>query len=158
MNILAIILGIIILLYCINGCRKGLIDGINHIIAFALGILVISILIKGIGNFIQKSYLNVLIALILLVVIRIINRILKLIVDSLELASKLPIVNAANHVFGIAIGFIRALCFCWIIFILIGYVGVPFVNEWIQAQVSQNIFVSVIYKTNIFVRLLLMIQ
>ena len=158
MNLLTIIIGIIIILYLINGARTGLVDEVVHIISTILGLLVIFILAKGIGNFVQKSYENVLIALILLVVIRIINRIIKLITDSLELASKLPVINWMNHLLGAILGIFRACCLIWILFIVFGVINFMNINEWIQTQVAQNIILSTIYKTNIFVPLLKMLQ
>ena len=157
-NILAWIVGIIVILYCIEGVRKGLVDGIVHVVSNILGIFVIVVIAKGVGNFLQGSYVNVLIALILLVAIRIINKVLKLILDSLKLASKLPIVSWANHVVGILLGFVRAIMFVWIVFILFGYFHIPYVSDWIIDQVSQSVILTLIYKTNLFVPLLLSLQ
>ena len=156
--VLTIIAIAIILLFAINGAKKGLIDGIVHLISYIVAIAVIFIIAKGIGNFLQKSYINVIVALILLVSIRIIDRVLKLITDSLELAAKLPVLNFTNHVLGFAFGTIRGLLFTWILFLLVGYFNIENVNNWISAQVGQNILISTIYKTNMIVPLLLMIQ
>ena len=158
MNILAGIVAIVFILYCVEGIRKGLVDGLVHIVSNILGLIVIVVIAKGVGNFLQGSYLNVIIALILLFAISIINKVLKLILDSLKIASKLPVVSWVNHLVGIVLGFVRALMFVWFVFILFGYIQVPVISDWIMTQVSQSEFLTVIYKTNLFVPFLLSLQ
>lgn len=158
MNILTGIVGLILVLFCIDGVKKGLVDGLVHLASYILGVIVIVVLVKGVGNFLQGSYLNVLIALILLVAVRLINRVIKLILDSLKIASKLPIVSWANHLLGIILGMIRGILIIWFLFILIGYFDFFHVNTWIMDQVSQSVFLTSIYKTNLFVPLLLSLQ
>lgn len=157
MNILSIIVAAILIFFAVKGIKKGFIEGLGTIISYILAILVIYIIAKAIGNFAQKSYLNVLIALILLMAVRIFNRIIKLILDSLKIASKLPIVNWLNHLLGVLLGLFRGCLFIWILFIIIGYFKFAGMNDWLLNQVSQNVFITTIYKTNIFVQLLKLI-
>ena len=158
MNLLTIIAAVILIWFAILGIKKGFVEGLGTILSYIIAIMVIYIVVKGIGNFAQKSYLNVLIALILLVAIRIINRVIKLIIDSLKLAVKLPIVSWLNHLLGIILGLFRGCLLIWLLFIIIGYFNIIGINAWIVDQVTQNVFLTTIYKTNLFVTLLKLIQ
>ena len=155
MNILTGIVLLILLLYCIIGIKQGLIDGIRHIISYVLGIIVLFVIAKGIGNFAQKSYINVLLALILLAAIRVIDHLLKLLIDSVALVSKLPILNSVNHLTGIAVGLFRGLCLIWILFLAVGYFDLEIASEWINAQVESSVFLQIVYYSNLIAKILL---
>lgn len=81
-NIVWIIAVLLLAAGAVKGFRKGLVEGVVRITSYVIGIIVLIVLVKGIGSFIQGSILNVLMALILLVVIRLLHRIIKLLLDS----------------------------------------------------------------------------
>ena len=92
-NIVWIIAVLLLATGAVKGFRKGLVEGVVRITSYVIGIIVLIVLVKGIGSFIQGSILNVLMALILLVVIRLLHRIIKLLLDSCRLVSRLPVVK-----------------------------------------------------------------
>lgn len=153
-NIVFIISILICVSYSIEGFKKGLVRGMTKIISYILGIMVLGIMLKGIGNIVQKSWVNVLMALILLALVRIIHRILKLILDSCKLVSKLPVIKWFDKTAGIVLGFAQATCLIWLLFIIFGYFDFMNINQWILHQVEQSTFLKIIYHNNLIIRIL----
>ena len=70
-NILWIVVVVSMLIGAIKGFKRGLVESVMRLLTSLLGIVVLVVLAKGIGNFLQKSYVNVLMALILLMILNI---------------------------------------------------------------------------------------
>lgn len=153
-NILFIIVIAALAIGAIWGAHRGLLESVIRIISCILGILVLVIIAKGIGSFIQGSFLSVVMAVILLTVIRIIHKVIKLILESLKLVRALPAGKLVDRLAGMALGLIEALIVIWVLFILIGSFNLHNLNAWINEQVSQSRFLSLIYDTNYIVMLL----
>ena len=120
-NIVWIIAVLLLAAGAVKGFRKGLVEGVVRITSYMIGIIVLIVLVKGIGSFIQGSILNVLMALILLVVIRLLHRIIKLLLDSCRLVSRLPVVKWLDRLGGTLLGIAQMVCLIWALFILFGY-------------------------------------
>lgn len=153
-NIVFIIALMILVAYSIDGFRKGLVKGIMCVVSYVLGIVVLGILIKGAGNVMQKSWMNVLMALILLALIRVIYRVLKLILDSCRLVSKLPVIKWVDKTAGIFLGMAQGVCLIWILFILFGCFDFMNLNTWIMSQVAESSLLKLLYHSNYIVHLL----
>lgn len=157
MNILTGAVIIILIWYGINGFQKGLVEGIRHLVSWGIGFAVLYVMLKGVGNFIEGSFVNVLIALMLLLIIHIIDRVLKLIMDSIKLVSRLPVIHGTDKLAGVVLGVVRGLCVIWILFIIVGFLESSELTVWIQQQVSGNDFLKLVYHSNVIVRALLYI-
>ena len=153
-NILFIIVVIALAAGAINGFRNGILESLVRIISCILGILVLIILAKGIGGFIQGSFLSIVMAIILLVAIRIIHKVIKLILDSLKLVRALPAGKFVDKLAGALLGALEVLLVIWIAFIIVGSFDIYGINTWVKGQVSQSRFLSLIYNTNYIVILL----
>ncbi|MCM1182215.1 MAG: CvpA family protein [Roseburia sp.] len=153
-NLLFIVVIIILGTGTILGCRRGFLESVVRIVSCILGILVVVIIAKGVGNFIQGSFLSVLMALILLVAIRIIHKVIKLLVDSLKLVRALPAGRLVDKLIGAAIGFAEAVVVLWLLFLLIGSFDLLHLSAWINEQVAENRFLRLLYYSNYIVALL----
>lgn len=72
-----------------------------------------------------------------------------LIIKGLDLASKLPVINAANKVGGIALGAVEGLLIVWIAIGIISLTGMtPFGTKLVE-QIQANKFLNVLYEHNI---------
>lgn len=152
-NILLIIVIILLICFGIAGFKEGLVSGITSIVSYTIGIIVLSIMIKAIGNIAQKSWLNVIVALILLMIIRIIHKVLKLVLDSAKLVSKLPIINWVDKFAGTFIGIIRGLLVIWMLLLLLRFTDMSNINEFVVQQVNDNSLLQIIYHSNIIVKI-----
>lgn len=156
-NIIWIIVVIALAMGGMAGFKRGLVEGVIRITSDILGIAVLVILVKGIGCFIQGNILSVLMALILLAIIRILHRLVKLLLDSCRLVSRLPVVKWVDRLAGTLLGIARVVCVIWIIFILVGYFDPGHFNDWLLTQVRESTLLSMIYHTNYFIKLIQML-
>ncbi len=153
-NIIWISVLVAMLIGGIIGFKRGLIEGIMRLVTTLVGIIVLAILAKGIGNFLQGSYINVLMALILLAVLRIFHRIGKLILDSCKLVSKLPVIHSLDKMAGMILGFVEVMVFIWLVFLFVGVMNPFGIQEWFMEQVNQSVFLSLLYETNALILIL----
>lgn len=147
-NILWMIVVVSIVIGTIAGFKRGFVESTMRLVTSLLGIVVLVVLAKGVGNFLKGSYLNVLMALILLAVLRIFHRVGKLILDSCKLVSKLPMVHSLDKIAGMVLGLAEAVVFIWLAFILIGVMNPFGIQEMVMAQVYESSLLTLLYRTN----------
>lgn len=153
-DIVWIIVVLFLLVSAITGFKKGLVESTMRLVTSVLGIVVLVVLAKGVGSFIQGSYINVLMALILLMVIHILHQLGKLILDSCKLVSKLPVIHSLDKIAGIFLGMAEAVLFIWIVFLFIGVTNPFGIQEWLMGQVYESTLLTILYKTNYLIVLL----
>lgn len=153
-NILWIVVVVSMLIGAIKGFKRGLVESVMRLLTSLLGIVVLVVLAKGIGNFLQKSYVNVLMALILLMILNIFHKIGKLILDSCKLVSRLPVIHSLDKIAGILIGLAEVVVFIWLVFIFVGVMNPLGIQDWIMEQVNESTFLTILYRSNGLVMLL----
>ena len=153
-NILFIIVLILLICFGVAGFKEGLVDGLTNIVSYIIGIMVLIIMVKAVGNIAQKSWINVVVALILLTVIRIIHKVLKLVLDSAKLVSNLPVIKWVDKFTGTFIGILRGLLIIWLLLLLFRFSDIFNINDFIMKQVNENTLLKIIYHSNILVKLL----
>lgn len=153
-NILFMIVILILAVGAVWGWKRGLLEGIIRIISCILGILVLVIAAKGIGSFMQGSYVNVLLAFILLLAISIIYKVVKFLIDTFKLVRAIPIGKLADKLAGMALGLVEAVFVIWLVFLIIGSFDIMGLKIWMMAQVDKSRFLTTIYYSNYLVELL----
>ena len=154
MNVLFVIVVLILAAGAVWGWKRGLLESVIRIISCVLGILVIVVVAKGVGNFIQKSYVQVIMALILLLLIRFIHKIVKFLTDTFKLVRAIPVGKLADKFAGTVLGLAEAVFAIWLAFLLIGVFDVMGINAWMMKQVQQSRFLTMIYYSNYLIELL----
>lgn len=144
-NLLLVIVALILILGAMWGWKRGLLESVIRIISCILGILVIVVVAKGIGNFIQKSYVQVIMALILLILIRYIHKIVKFLTDTFKLVRAIPVGKLVDKLAGAVLGLAEAVIVIWLAFLLIGVFDVMGINTWVMEQVEQSRFLTILY-------------
>lgn len=153
-NIILVMVIVFLLIGGFTGFKRGLVEGIMRLVTTLLGIVVLIILAKGIGNFLQGSYVNVVMALILLAVLRIFHKIGKLILDSCKLVTKLPVISSLDKVAGMLLGLVEMIVFIWMAFLFVGIVNPFGIQEAFMEQINQSAFLTLLYKVNGLILLL----
>lgn len=153
-NILFIIVVLTLVTGAVLGWKRGLLESIIRIISCILGILVIIVIAKGIGSFIQKSYVQVIMALVLLVLIQVIHRIMKFLTDTFKLVRAIPVGKLADKLAGTVLGGAEAIFIIWLVFLLIGVFDETGFNTWIIEQVGRSRFLTMIYYSNYLIEVL----
>ena len=126
-NILFVIVVLILAAGAAWGWKRGLLESVVRIVSCILGILVVIVIAKGIGSFSQKRYVQVIMALLLLVLI--------------QLA-------------GALLGLAESVLVIWSLLLLIGVTDLLGLNDWIKEQVGQSRFLMLIYYNNYMIELL----
>lgn len=153
-NILFIIVVLILATGAVWGWKRGLLESIIRIISCILGILVLIVMAKGVGSFIQKSYVQVIMALVLLLAIRIIHKIMKFLTDTFKLVRAIPAGKFVDKLAGAILGLVEAVFVIWLGFLLIGVFDLLGLNTWVMAQVGQSRFLTTMYYSNYLIELL----
>lgn len=153
-NILFIIVASILVIGAVWGWKRGLLESVIRIISCILGILVLVIAAKGVGNFIQKSYVKVIMAVILLLAIRMIHRAVKFLTDTFKLVRAVPIGKLADKLAGTILGLAEAVIIIWLMFLVVGVFDIMGLKEWMMTQVNQSSFLTMLYYSNYLIELL----
>lgn len=151
MNILTAIILVFFLLMVIQGYQKGFADNIIGFTSGMIGIIVLFVLAKGLGNFLQGNMLNVIVALIILFGIRLIYKIVRLILDSCKLVSEVPVIKQIDKVAGMILGLFQGVFSVWVFFAVGGYFHFWFFEKWISMQIDDSKILSILYHTNYLV-------
>ena len=147
-NILWIIVVVSMLMGAITGFKRGLVESTMRLVTSLLGIIVLVVLAKGVANFLHGSYVNVLMALILLVLLNILHKVGKLILDSCKLVSKLPVIHSLDKIAGILLGLGEVIVFVWMVFIFVDIMNPFGIQEWMMNQIGKSTLLTILYKTN----------
>lgn len=153
-NILFIIVAASLAVGAVWGWKRGLLEGLIRIISCILGIIVLVVVAKGIGSFIQGSIMSVIIAFLLLVAIRLIHKLIKFLFDTFKLVRAIPIGKLADKLAGAALGTVEAVFVIWLAYLLIGSFDLFGLHEWVLEQTAQSKFLTIIYSSNYLVALL----
>ncbi|MCI8314661.1 MAG: CvpA family protein [Lachnospiraceae bacterium] len=153
-NILFVIVVIVFGAGTIWGWKRGLLESVIRIVSCILGILVLVVMAKGIGSFLQKSYVKVIMALFLLLAIRMIYRLMRFLTDTFRLVRAIPVGKLADKLAGAVLGLIEAIFAVWLCFLLIGVFDVMNLNAWVLQQVERSRFLTMLYYSNYLIELL----
>ena len=157
MNILWCIIVLILIAGCLQGFKRGLVEGVIRIISWIFGILVLLVLAKGIASFIKGSLFNVTIAIVLLAVIRMIYKLIKLLIDSCKIVKQIPVIHWIDKIAGIIIGLAESVFYIWIVFLIIGYFDFLNLGGWMLQQIQKSALLTFLYQTNYLVQFMRMI-
>lgn len=136
------------------GWKRGLLESVIRIISCILGILVVVVVAKGIGSFMQKRYMQVIMALALLVLIQVIHKVVRFLTETFKLVRALPVGKLADKLAGAVLGFAESVFVIWLAFLLVGVFDVMDLNKWVTEQVEQSRFLTLIYYSNYLIELL----
>ena len=153
-NILFIIVVLTLSAGTVWGWKRGLLESVIRIISCILGILVLIVVAKGIGSFMQKSYVQVVMAFALLAAIRLIHKIMRFLTDSFKLVRAIPIGKLADKFAGAALGLAESVLIVWLGFLLLGVFDTLGLNAWVLEQVEQSRFLTIMYHSNYLIALL----
>lgn len=136
------------------GWKRGLLESVIRIISCILGILVVVVVAKGIGSFMQKRYMQVIMALALLVLIQVIHKVVRFLTETFKLVRAIPVGKLADKLAGAVLGFAESVFVIWLAFLLVGVFDVMDLNKWVTGQVEQSRFLALIYYSNYLIELL----
>lgn len=146
-----IVLGAVILIYIwriFSGSRNGLIDEVGAladivIVSFAVvaGIVILE-------SVLGKNLIGSLVSGIILLIILIARKLIRLVLCSLGLIAKLPLLNGLNKLLGTLAGIIEATVVIWVAFAIISCLKIPVNGKPLVELITANRFLDFLYQHN----------
>ena len=136
----------------IRGFKKGMAKELSGLVALFAAFVVLALAIMLVSSFTEGEMTNTLYSVILLVLFGIAYGIVKFILRSAKVVSKLPIINFFDSVLGIGVGLCKAVLVIWIFFMLCtnNYLGT--ISEYVQQDIAGNTFLKLLYVFNFFIK------
>ena len=154
MSLNVTLLAVIVLMVwmMIRGYKKGMVKGLSGLVALFAAFVVLALAIMLVSSFTQGEVTNTIYTVILLVVFGLVYGIIKFVLRSAKVVSKLPIINFFDSVLGIGVGLCKAVLVIWIFFMLCtnNYLGT--ISEYVQQDIAENTFLKLLYEFNLFIK------
>lgn len=154
MNTLTIIVMIIIGACAIQGLSEGFIRTtfrlVLNIAVLALSIFLTPILLKIVFRNLLQNGTEALNQLFLLIIVFALLRFgVRVIVTSLDIIAKLPILKTLNRLLGFVAGLAQGVVFVWIMFMIASIFSTTTFGIWVETMSSANPYVAALYKNNL---------
>lgn len=101
-------IGLIFLWRIVTGFKRGMVKEIISLIAMAVAGVCVLLILSAIGNYMEQEIGKLVQVIAVLFVVCLIYRIVNVLLDSLKLIAKLPIIKGLDKIFGAVVGFAEA--------------------------------------------------
>jgi len=154
MSVNVTLLAVVVLMVwmIIRGFKKGMAKELSGLVALFAAFVVLALAIMLVSSFNEGEMTNTLYSVILLVLFGIAYGIVKFILRSAKVVSKLPIINFFDSVLGIGVGLVKAILIIWIVFMFSANNYLGTVSEYIQQDIAGNTFLKLLYEFNFFIK------
>ena len=152
LNVTLLAVIVLIVWMMVRGFKKGMAKELSGLVALFAAFVVLALAIMLVSSFSQGEMTNTLYSVILLVLFGLAYGIVKFILRSAKVVSKLPIINFFDSVLGIGVGLCKAVLVIWIFFMLCtnNYLGT--ISEYVQQDIAGNTFLKLLYEFNFFIK------
>lgn len=148
MNLLVIIVLVVLVWKIREGFKRGM---VREIISF-ISLIVLGIVVALIGNamesYMEKEYLGVAIAILLLGILGIVHHLLGVVFFSAKVLSRLPVIHWADKLLGMAAGVLETVLILWIVYLFIMRFGLGMVGQQILVYTEDNPVLMWLYQYN----------
>ena len=143
---------VIILAFALWGHHKGLAMEIASLISVLLSLLGVALIVRMIGSYLEENTSGLIQALVFFVALAFLFQIFKLIIVSLKILTKLPVIHFLNRFLGMIVGVAEGVIVVWALFIVITKYDVAGQSAKWLIQIAENDILFYIYKMNPFMR------
>lgn len=148
LNILLLIVLAFTIIKIADGYKKGMVKEIISFISLIIMCVVVLLLGVGLHSYMEKEFVGVLIAVLLLAVLGIAHHILKLIFFSAKLISKLPIIHWADKLLGMVVGALETVLVLWTVYTFIMYFRLGMIGSLIIEYSRDSEILTWLYEHN----------
>ncbi len=145
----------VILICAFRGHCKGLAMEIASLISVLLSLLGVALIVRMIGSYLEENTSGIVQALIFFVALAFLFQIFKLVIVSLKILTKLPVIHFLNGFLGMIVGIAEGVIVVWALFIVITKYDVAGQSAGWLAQIAENEILFYIYEKNPFLRFFL---
>lgn len=148
MNLLAIIVFIFLICKVVEGFKRGMVKEIISFISLIVLCVVVVLIGAGLQSYLEKEYVGVAAAVLLLAVLGIAHHLLGVVFFSAKMIVKLPIVHWVDKLLGMAVGVLETVLILWTIYAFIMSFGLGMIGQQILAYTQENAVLSWLYRYN----------
>lgn len=148
MNILLIVAALFMICKIVDGYKKGMVKEIISLVSLIVVCAVVALILRGVNSYWDKDYINVVIAVALLVVIGIAHHVLGVIFFSAKVISKLPIVSWMNKLLGMVFGILETVLILWTIYTFIMFMDLGIIGQQILVYTQESPVLTWVYEHN----------
>ncbi len=148
MNILLIAAALFMICKIVDGYKKGMVKEIISLVSLLVVCAVVTLILRGLDSYWDKDYLNVVIAVVLLIVIGIVHHILGVVFFSAKVISKLPVVSWLNKLLGMVFGILETVLILWTIYTFIMFMDLGVIGQQILVYTQESPILTWIYEHN----------
>lgn len=154
MNILLIIVAILMICKMVDGYKKGMVKEIISFVSLIILCVVLALLANGVSSYFDKKYVNVVLAVILLVVIGVVHHLLGVLFFSARMVVKLPIVNWVDKLLGIVVGMLEIILILWTVYTFVMFMDLGMIGNQIVEYTKESNILLWFYDNNYLAYLL----
>ena len=148
MNILLIAVALFMICKIVDGYKKGMVKEVISLVSLIVICAVVTLILRGLDSYWDKDYLNVVVAVVLLVVIGIIHHVLGVVFFSAKVISKLPIVSWLNKLLGMVFGILETVLILWTIYTFVMFMDLGIIGEQILIYTQESPVLTWLYEHN----------
>lgn len=148
MNILAIIVLILLLWKITQGYKRGMVKEIISFVSLIVLCIVAALIVNGMQSYMEKQYVGVVIAILLLCVVGIGHHLLGVVFFSAKLISKLPVIHWADKLLGMVAGILETVLILWTVYLFVMKSGLGMLGQQILVYTQENPILTWLYRYN----------
>ena len=147
-NLLLIALLLLTCYKLVCGYKNGIVKEIISLISLLLLCAVAALIANGIQSYQKGHFLNVVVAVVLLVVLSIAHHLLSLVFFSAKLVAELPVIRHVNQLLGAVFGLCEGVLFLWLVYVLNDMLEMGSAGEMIRSFTEQSVILTWLYENN----------
>lgn len=148
MNILLIAVVLFMICKIVDGYKKGMVKEIISLVSLIVVCAVVALIVRGLDSYWDKNYVNVIVAVVLLIIVGIVHHILGVVFFSAKVISKLPIVSWLNKLLGMVFGVLETVLILWTIYTFIMFMDMGMIGQQILLYTQESPVLTWIYEHN----------
>lgn len=146
---------VVMLVFAYRGHCKGIAMEIASLISVLLSLLGMALIIRIVGSYLEKNTSGIVQALVFFVALAFLAQIVKLLITSLKIITKIPVIHFLNGFLGMIVGIAEGLVVVWALFIVITKYDIAGQSAGWLSQIAENDILFYVYTKNPFSRFFL---
>lgn len=148
MNLLTIAVIIVLLWKIAEGYKRGMVKEIISFISLIVLCIVAALIVNGMQSYMEKQFVGVVIAVLLLCVVGIVHHLLGVVFFSAKLISKLPVIHGADKLLGMVAGVLETVLILWTVYLFVMKSGLGMLGQQILVYTEESPILLWLYRYN----------
>lgn len=147
-NLLVIIFVVLMIWRVWRGSKNGLAKEIHGVVSLFMALVVLSIAFLLVASILEKNAKTLAASVVLLLVVSLACRLVSIVVKSVEVLAKLPLISLLDRLLGAAAGALELMIAFWIMYAVIEGLPAGGFGEQIMAWTKQSTLLVNLYNKN----------